>query len=373
MDINGKKKNKSRIAALFLAALNVFFIIFFIEVSNNRVYAFNGASDSGDSLEAKIIAEELTKQKKEERKSSIANIFNEAKANYDAKDYETAQQLFEEIIRLDPKNKSALHYMDLCKNGAEKEMPETITGSLLKLGKRNYKNKQYSAAAADFENALVSNPNDSEVRVWLVKAREMENLYGKKEVAVEERKTVKTERSVAREEKDSSEQAMLLDVDRGWLPPEKLPREEMQIEEIVSPEELAEQDAKKKLEEKMASVVVPAISITDADVQDLIRQLMEMTGVTIVVDERALSELTKEQAIKISLTTANPMPLLDILNIAFKTTQLGYKVESNYVWVSSKANVSKEDMVTRTYRLKYGVRQTRKIELKELESTPATK
>jgi len=119
----------------------------------------------------------------------------------------------------------------------------------------------------------------------------------------------------------------------------------------------------------MSSVIVPAISVTDADIQDLIRQLMEMTGVTIVLDEKALAELTKEQPLKITLSTATPIPLLDVLNIAFKTTQLGYKVESNYVWISNKKNIT--ELVTRTYKLKYGERKTHEVKLKEFESKSA--
>lgn len=249
-----------------------------------------------------------------------------------------------------------------------KEIPETVTDSLIKRGKDNYRKKQYSAAIADFETALASNPNDAEAGAWLAKAKEAESLYGKKEAAIREGKTLKTARNVSATEKNTAEQAMMLQVDRSWLPPEKLPREEIEVEEIISPEELAEQEAKEKLEEKMASIVVPAISVTDADVRDLIRQLMEMTGVTIVLDERSLAELTKEQPIRISLSTAQPIPLLDLLDIAFKTTELGYKVEPNYVWVSDRATVSKEDLVTRTYRLKYGVRKTRKVELREFET-----
>jgi len=339
-----------------------------IEDFPNLAYALTKA-ESNEAIEAKIIAKDLAKQKGIERKALISELFGEGKKNYEAKNYETAMEFFQRILEIDPANKSAKHYINLCKEAMKKEIPETVTGSLVKRGKDNFKKKQYSAAIADFEAALASNPNDQEARLWLAKAKEYEGLYAKKDAAIKQRKTLDVARNVSTKEKDAAEQSMMLQVDRGWLPPERLPREEMEIEEIISPEELAEQEAKKKLEEKMASVVVPAISITDADVQDLIRQLMEMTGVTIVLDERALAELTKEQPIRISLTTANPLPLLDVLNIAFKATELGYKVEPNYVWISNKATVAKEELVTRTYRLKYGVRKTRKVELTEFEAT----
>lgn len=370
MVIRNGVKRKGVILFLVFLAFNLFFIMLSIEGISNLAYALTKA-ESNEAIEAKIIAKDLAKQKQIERKAVISEVFDEGKKNYEAKNYETAIEFFHRVLEIDPANKTAKHYIDLCKEDMGKEVPETVTGSLVKRGKDNFRKKQYSAAVADFEAALASNPNDQEAKLWLAKAKEYEGLNAKKTVATEQRKTLNLTRKVAAKEKDTAEQSMMLQVDRSWLPPERLPREEMEIEEIISPEELAEQEARKKLEEKMGSVIVPAISITDADVQDLIRQLMEMTGVTIVLDERALTELTKEQPIRISLTTANPMPLLDILNISFKATELGYKVEPNYVWISNKATVAKEELVTRTYRLKYGVRRTKKVELTEFETTKA--
>ena len=367
MDIISRLKKKSVIVFFIPLAFNIFFIISLLEANT---------SGSEESSEAKIIEEELSREKRVEKKSAVSSLFNEAKAVYEAKDYEAAKQLFEKVVEMDPKNKNARHYIELCADAIDKEMPQTVSGSLVKRGKASYNEKQYAAAISDFDAALASNPNDVEAQEWLAKSQEavakskrIEEFKSEKTTAIENKKELVRERNVAKAQKDVAEQAMLLDVDKGWLPPEKLPREEMQVEEIVSPEELADKEAKKKLEEKMASVVVPALSVTDADVQDLIRQLMELTGVTIVVDEARLAELTKDKPIKISLVTANPMPLLDILNIAFRTTSLGYKVEANYVLVSTKDEISKEDLVTRTYRLKYGVRQTRKVELEKMETS----
>lgn len=366
-------------AAAVLYTLGLF--LFMISVSG-KIYAEN-SSDAVSPFEARIIEEELAREKRVEKKTTLSELSKEVKTNYEAKDYETTKQLCEKILQIDPNNKNANRYIRLCDEAASYDLPNTVCGSLIKRGKINYKNKEYAAAISDFEMALTSNPNDGEARQWLAKSQEAlandkmerskapsfnnDGKTGKEEEG--NYGQIRRQRQLAKKEKDDAEQAMLLEVDQGWLPPKRLPREEMEIEEIVSPEELVEQEAKKKLEEKMAIVVVPALSVTDADVQDLIHQLMELTGVTIVLDERALSELTKEQPIKISIVTVNPVPLLDVLNIAFKPTQLGYKVEANYVWVSSKVNVAKEELVTRTYRLKYGVRQTRKVELEKLETS----
>ncbi len=361
-------KKQTKIAFFVFITFNLAFIICLSEGLTGKAYALSSSYESGDALEAKIIAEELAKEKKAEKKYLVNDLFKEAKANYDSKNYETAQQLFERLLQLDPKNNSAKRYIELCREAMKKELPGTVTGSMIKRGKENYQMKEYAASVADFESALAANPNDAEAQMWLAKAKATEDLYAKKKATKEERKNITMARGVAKEEKDTAEQSMLLDVDKGWLPPEKTIKEEIQVEEIVSSRELADKEARRKIEEKMASIMVPALSVTDADVQDLIRQLMEMTGVTIVIDERAFAELTREAPIKISLSTADAMPLLDILNIAFKTTQLGYKVEPNYVWVSKKSNTEREDMVTKTYKLKYGQRQTRKVELKEFET-----
>lgn len=362
-------KNKAITVFWVVMAFNLFFIMSLIEEGIGLAYA-SVATQSDEALEAKIIAKDLAKLKKIERKSAVTELLNEGKRNYDTKNYETAIDFFQRALQADPANKTAKRYMELCNKAMRKQMPATVTESLVKRGKENFNKQEYGEAISNFEAALAANSSDEEAKAGLIKAQEAkdlyeEKLYEEKLKAIEERKKIKATRNAAAKQKDAAEEAMMLQVDRGWLAPEKVTHKEMEVEEIISPEELAEQEAKKKLEEKMSNVVVPAISVTDADVRDLIRQLMEMTGVTIVLDERALAELTKEQPIRISITTSSPMPLLDILKIAFKTTELGYKVEPNYVWVSDKATVAKEELVTRTYRLKYGVRKARKIELKE--------
>lgn len=367
MDItNGVKRTFLPLFCIFLT-FSLFFIISLFYFSGNEAHADNGSAYSGDFLEARIIAEELAKQKKTESKSLVSDLFNQAKKEYDSKNYETAQQMFERVVKLDPRNKAASRYIEMCRDAMMKEVPDTVTGSLMKRGKINYQRAQYSAAVADFEAALAANPNDTEAQAWLVKAQKGEGLYMREKVTKEGYKYAVKERRVLKEEKDTAEQVALSDVDRGWLSPAPPAKEEVQVEEMISEAERAEQEAKQALVDKMRSIKVPAISVTEADIQDLIRQLMEMTGVTIVVDERELANLTKDQPIKISLSTVMPMPLLDILDIAFKTTQLSYKVEPTYVFVSSKKIINQEDLVVRTYKLKYPGRKTKEIKLKEFE------
>ena len=368
---NEVKRTAGRLFVCIFLAFNSFFIISLGNDFCVRAYAANDTGAAGDSVEARLIAQDLAKEKKSEQKFIVTDLFNQGKREYEAKNYETAQQTFEKIVQIDPKNKQAAHYIELCKDGIKETVPETITGSMVKRGKENYTNKEYSASMSDFESALAANPNDAEAQAWLIKAQQAESLSSREKATKEERKGVIKDRRVTNEEKETSEQKALLDVDRGWLPPQKTNKEELQVEEMIPEQERIDAEERKKLEEKMASVIVPAISVTDADVQDLIRQLTEMTGVTIVIDEKALAALTKEQPLKITISTAAPMPLLDVLGIAFKTTQLGYKVEKNYVFVSNKDIIIKEDLVTRTYKLKYGERKNVEVpKLTEFNAKP---
>ena len=370
---NEVKRTAGRFFVCIFLAFGLFFIISLCNGFCGKAYAAGDMAGGNDSVEAKLIAQDLAKEKKAEHKSLVADLFNQAKGEYDAKNYETAQQMFEKIVQIDPKNKQAVHYVEMCKDGIKQTVPETIMGSMVKRGKANYASKEYSAAVSDFESALAANPNDAEAQAWLAKAQQAEGLTSREKATLAERKYIKKDRHVTNEEKDTTEQQALLEVDRGWLRPEKNNKEDLQVEEVIPESERIEAAARQKLEVKMASVIVPAISVTDADVQDLIRQLTEMTGVTIVIDEKALAALTKEQPLKITISTATPMPLLDVLGIAFKTTQLAYKVEQNYVYVSSRENIMKEALVTRTYKLKYGERKTHEVKLKEFEAKATDK
>jgi hypothetical protein len=169
--------------------------------------------------------------------------------------------------------------------------------------------------------------------------------------------------------KKAHEQQLMLDVEEAYLPPE--PYEEEAEAEAISAEELEDQEreaAQKKLRAKMNENIVPALSLSDADVRDVIRELVKLTGVNIILDEGALKKVSGADGLSVSFTTVTPMPLLDLLDIALKATDLAYKVEPTYIWISDKETISDENLVVRTYKLKYGVRSTRDVELTQFGS-----
>ena len=235
---------------------------------------------------------------------------------------------------------------------------------LEKSGEEKYRNADYTGAIGDFQNALILDYENKDTLEWIKKTRRRMSL----EKAKTEDFDLDKDTTVATKEKGVQEKRAMLEVEKAYQPPAKPERKPVEIEEIISPEEEREAKARQELLDKLKEKRVPAVSLTDADIRDVIRQLMEITSVTIVIDEGALAKVAGGGTLKITFSTVNEMPLLEVLNIALKATELGYRVEPNYIWISTPEKLAKEDVVTRTYRLKYGVRRVRKVELKEFET-----
>jgi hypothetical protein len=220
----------------------------------------------------------------------------------------------------------------------------------------------------DFQNALILDYENKDILAWLKKSRRRVTLEKT------ETETLDTDKDInlATKEKELQEKQSMLEVEKSYQPPAKPERKPVEIEEIVSPEEEREEKAKQELLARLQAKMVPAVSLTEADIRDVIRQLMDITGVTIVIDEGALAKAAGGGVLKITFNTVNELPLLEVLNIALKATELGYRVEPNYIWISTPDKLAKEDLVTRTYRLKYGVRRVRKVELEKFETKSST-
>ena len=315
----------------------------------------------------KLMATEK-KAGKEKEKVLIEQFYNEGKRLFDSGDYEGAIDQFSRVLEIDPKHKGAKDSIKKIKNKLDEkrkiEAPNVMAQRLMRSGRVKYGKQDYEGAIEDFQDALVLDYTNKDALEWLKRVRRRQSL---EETGVEERDLTR-ETEVATKKKEAKEKAAMLEVETAYLPPEKRERKPVEIEEMVSLEEEKEEKARQELMKKLESRMVPAVSLAEADIRDVIRQLMEITGVTIVIDEGALAEATEKGPLKITFSTVTPLPLLDVLNIALRATMLSYRVEPNYIWVSTPAKLEKEDLVTRTYRLRYGVRRVRKVQLKEFET-----
>ena len=229
----------------------------------------------------------------------------------------------------------------------------SLYDDLMAHGKSSYRRGEYLQAKKDFEAALTLNFNNGEAQKWDLKA----DRALRKSVLQQKKQEYLDDTELAELDKETRERKWMLELESAYKPAEKT--KDVKVRLFGEPEAAAEEEVLAGLREK----TVPAISLTEADIRDVIHQLMKMTQVTIILDERALTKATSDKPLKITFTTVNPMPLLDILEISLKTTGLDYKVEDNYIWISDIETLSKEKMVTTTYKLQYGTRRIRKVDL----------
>jgi len=329
----------------------------------------NARSYSSD--DAKEIEEYMKFNKeieKEKEKTLIEHFYSEGKRLFKEGDYEEAIDQFSRILEVDPDHKGAKNHIKLIRRkvGEKKkmELPGEMAKKLLRSGRIKYNLKDYEGALEDLQDALVLDYSNDKILDWIKRARRRLHL----EKAKKQQGDLEMETEVAQRNKEVQEKMAMLEVEQSYLPPKKPERKPVEIEEIVSPEEEAEEQSRRELLRDLRKKMVPAINLTDADIRDVIRQLMEITEVTIVIDEGALAGAAGSEPIRITFGTVNPLPLLEVLNIALRATELDYRVEPNYIWISTPEKLEKENLVTRTYRLRYGVRRIRKVELKEFET-----
>lgn len=305
------------------------------------------------------------KIQKEKEKTLVEHFYSEGKRLLEEEDYEGAIDHFSRILEINPKHRGAQSGIRKIRRKMQEmrkiQSPEIMAKRLFRSGRIKYGNKDYAGAVEDFQDALVLDYTDRDVLEWLKRARRRKSL---EQIDTEE-KDLSRDTEIATREKEIQEKTAMLEVEAAYLPPEKPKRRPVEIDELISPEEEAGERARKELLKRLQKKMVPAVNLAEADIRDVIRQLMEITGVTIVIDEGALAEAVGEDPLKLTFSTVNPLPLLEILDIALRATELAYKVESNYIWISTPEKLAKEDMVTKTYRLKYGIRRVRKVELKE--------
>ena len=318
-------------------------------------------------LEKRIAAEKALEKEKE--KVLVKQLYDEGKQFLEEEDYEGAIDNFSRILEIDPKHSGAKSGIRKVKKELKKvkraSTPEAMAKRLLRSGRAKYGKQDYDGAIMDFQDALALDYKNEDVLEWLKRARRRKRL---EEVDLEERDLAR-ETEIATERKEAQEKRAMLEVEEAYLPPEKPERKPLEIEEIISPEEEKEERARKELLKRLEEKMIPAVSLTDADIRDVIRQLMEITGVTIIIDEGALAQSVGTAPLRITFSTVNPLPLLEVLDIALRATELAYRVEPNYIWISTPEKLEKENLITRTYRLKYGVRRIRKVGLKEFETT----
>lgn len=152
-------------------------------------------------------------------------------------------------------------------------------------------------------------------------------------------KQVNIKRAIRKAE--TLKEKMLLDVDKTWTLSSvkdlagktKAPSEEKETARF-------DEDLKGRLEKK-----VKVIDFNNASLKEVIKNLSEMTGVNIVLDEDVLSGVMPE-GITIYLTD---ITLLQALEIILKTSGLKYRLEKSYILVTTADKLVDEELMVQVY------------------------
>lgn len=325
----------------------------------------NAADDAKKTADLMISEKRIEKEKE---KSMLKYFIDEGKRFFADGNYDGATEQFSRALEINPDSADAKRGINTAqvKMGERRktESPSVMAKKLLKSGQEKYRAKDFDGAVLDFQNALVLDYENEDILEWLKRTRRQ----GGMDKARMGQKDLDRDMNLATEEKTVQEKTAMLEVEKAYLPPVKPERKPVEIEEIISPEEERDEKARQALMKKLSEKMVPAVSLSEADIRDVIRQLMDITNVTIVIDEGALAKAGEGAPLKITFSTVSELPLLEVLNIALRATDLSYRVEPSYIWISTPDKLAKENLVTKTYRLKYGVRRVRKIELEKFEA-----
>ena len=340
------------------------------------VFTLNDMAFSQGKTGAADLAKKLATQKKLEQEESEILIDGRNQRGiyyYNKGHYNEAIQQFHLSLELDPNNAVANDYLNKALEKLRKSAKKYY-----KKGMAYYNKGEMQQCIDEMSMIPVGSPYYEKAQEYIAYADEVlseGSVYGINSPKAgtqhvqDQIKQMNTEAELIMLRKKAYEQKLMLDVDAAYLPPE--PYEEETEEELISAIEVEEQEreeAQEKLRSRMNENIVPALSLSDADVRDVIRELVKLTGVNIILDEGALKEASGPESMTVSFTTVTPMPLLDLLDIALKTTDLAYKVEPTYIWISDKVTINSENLVVRTYKLKYGVRSTRNVELTQFSA-----
>ena len=363
--VEKRVKKMTRQRAVLILKITIIAVFLF---GSSTASPFNDMKESASEKAGEFMAVEKTAEEARE-KVLIDYFYRDGKKLFQEENYMAAADQFSHVLEIDPGHKGAKKGLRAVRKELEKKRleksPPVMAKKLLKSGRLKYVDRDYEGAIEDFQNALVLDHTNKDVMKWLKRAHHRLKL---KETNAEQDDVLK-DIEIAKREKAVQERLAMLDVEKAYLPPKGPERMPVEIEAIISPEEEREEKKRQELMEKLREKMVPAISLTNADIRDAIRQFMEITNVTIIIDEGALAEAVGKKPLKLTFSTVNPLPLLEVLDIALKATELCYRVEPNYIWISTPEKLEKENMVTRIYRLKYGARRIRKVEIKEYKSS----
>ncbi len=207
-------------------------------------------------------------------------------------------------------------------NGKEEALEISVDVSdLIEQGHEYWADMKFSKAKEMFEQAHRLRPDDPQI-VGLVQKVELAAL--------------KYERMQAQQAAELAQEKRLLQTDQAWLRDSKTTTETIETE---------------KSGQKESDILARKVSIdfSEAQLKNVIEYLSQLTGVNIVMDEAPVS---RAGSISIHL---NNVTLKRALESILRAKGLAYRLEDDFIWVSTEDSLANESMETRSYNLSHGL------------------
>ena len=329
----------------------------------------------------------LYKQKKlDDARREFEKVPAESSKYQEGQQYIAKVNADKETARLEAEAREAKEKKD----AEEKEREE-----LLKKGKEAYKRNDYKEAVEAFTTLSSRYPQDEEIQEWRKLSQSGLDRLGEKESAKKEKERTEKEGELTLLKKEAHEKAMMLEVEKKYLPPV---RGEAGV--IVTPETRGEDERTRQIKlmkEKLSEIKVPEVNFNNVDIREVIRTLAKMTGVNIFIDEVEMNRLSSGlpptpapvaaipagpfpggppgaevapvsappaagvSSLNVTIKTYSEMPLLNLLEYALNSTGLAYRVEPSYIFISTPEKIKVQEQTTISYKLKYGVTKRRLV------------
>jgi len=348
-----------------------------------------------EDMEEKAVErmEELAAQRERTKldsvKFQIIQLYGEARGLLELKEYNEAREKYRKILTLDPGESKAGEYIAKIERiqeiSRQKRLKREITQKekeriekfrqFAREGAELYRDKKYSKAKKNWEEALKYDPDNAGIKEWIRRARLQEVKEAEKEILFE---------------KDLEERTALAAVDNAYIPKSRMKEKRARGEEPG----VVKEEKRKKIEELLDKTVIQELHLRNVDLREFIDRIASMTRITILVNWPAISKATgvsvaapviseegegeagvtsqaESRAIRtlnlgIDIYPSTPLTLRDVLDYLVDTTGLKYIVKENAILISTPQAMAKEETVLKIYTLKYGMTKLRPVTLAPL-------
>lgn len=182
----------------------------------------------------------------------------------------------------------------------------------------------FDKAIKYFKKAQVIDPYNKEISDIIYEVERDKLRYEEQKIAIA---------------KEIIKQKRMLETDRAWL---------MSKPETTRSSSRVKKEEQVTLKMKAAKKRV-SIDFNNAQLSKILEYLSKISDINIIMDEEALS-----RSPQVTILLKN-VSLIQALESVLRTKGLSYRFEKDFIWVSSKENISNEALTTRIYHLSQGL------------------